>query len=164
MHPGSRSVIRCPRLVAAAAAILMLGACARRPRGDAFRPAALEPGQSILYLFREPKNLRAPPVSVLVDQQPVGRLGPGRYLPVVVEPGVHYVRVEGSAEAARAVTVVEGASAYVRIDTRAIRRRLPLVDEPDAATGRRLISETVRAEPTRPDAGATGARPDASVG
>lgn len=147
-------MIRCWRVAAGAAAALLLTACARRPHSEAFRPALLEPGQSVIYCFREPRGLRAPPVAVLVDQKPVGSLAPGRYLPVVVEPGVHYVRVEGSAEAARAVTVDAGASAYIRIDTRKLRRRLPLMDEPDSAAGRRIISETVRADLTSREPGA----------
>lgn len=128
----------------------ILAGCAARPSGEPFRPAVVEPGRAVIYVFREPRNLRSPPMRVVVDQRPVGRLRAGRYMPVIVDPGFHLVRVEGLTEAAREVEVEPGGSAYLRIGTPRVRRRLPVIDQPDAETGRRLISETVR-DDTEPD-------------
>lgn len=123
-----------------------LAACAARPSGEPFRPEVVDPGRAVIYIFREPRNLRSPPMRVVVDQRPVGRLRAGAYIPVVVEPGSHLVRVEGLAEASREVAVEPGGSAYLRIGTPRVRRRLPVIDEPDPDTGRRLIAETIRAD------------------
>ncbi|MCW5777396.1 MAG: hypothetical protein KIS87_13250 [Phycisphaeraceae bacterium] len=126
-------------------AAVALSACSTQPR-KRFRPEFVGADSAVIYVYRPSATLSRRPAEVYLDQRHVGTLTQGTYLPLHVNPGVHHVRAEARASAARRVEVRPSETAYLHLFVRNMGRRITLEEtDPDAALDQ--LAHTSLAQP-----------------
>ena len=131
------------RITIGALLVLWLSGCAGTPKGDPFQPEIADDTKGVVYIFREPRAMGGRPVTVYVNQEPVGELSPGQYLARVVPPGECFVRAESSGSAVRQAELKPGDAVFFRVRAGRWGRQVS-IDLPDVSEARSLIAGTVR--------------------
>jgi hypothetical protein len=116
--------------------------------GPPFRPEVVEPARAVIYIYRPPRSMAGSEVEVSIDQVFVGRLGAGQYLAQPVEPGLRMVRVVGSSDAVREISLVAGDSAFLEVHSSYWNER-PEIDVVDGPEARDRIAQTGKAGSAR---------------
>jgi len=108
-------------------------------RGARFRPAQLEPDQSVIYVSRPQSVFTPGRVRVYVDQNLVAWLGPNRFVTTIVSPGEHFVRVERKSVATRRVVLGTGESVFLECGVSLFGGQVSLI-RPDQTVARERIA------------------------
>lgn len=140
----TRLAILAAATVLAAWAVAVMASCAGGDKSTEFRPAFLKGEEAVIYVFRPREGLIGGGVSVFVNQDRVGELGPGQYWARVVTPGEYLVRVEGSSSAVVRARLIGGESAFLRVRTGGLPAKTTIEEMP-SAEGQRLIAQTSEA-------------------
>lgn len=115
-----------------------------------FRPAQLNGGDSVLYVYRNGGGLGSGgAVGVYVNQERIGEVHGGQYLARVVPPGEFLVRVEGNSSAVSRVKLVAGDSAFLRVESGGWPGKTTIEDVA-SAVGQREIAGTTEASGATP--------------
>ena len=140
MQQGTGKLVR---VLCLAAAVWMMG-CAG-PTGPKFQPAVSDPQKAVLYVFRESGGgLDRSAIEISINQQSAGQLRPGQYLVRSLPPGEYFVRAASKSNMVRALTLVEGDVAYLRVTTEPFDGKKPLLDFPEYDVARQMITNTTR--------------------
>jgi hypothetical protein len=121
-------------------AVIVAG-CRAAPTGEAFRPEVADPARAVIYIY----HAGGRPVSVFIDQRPEGRLSRGEYLVRMVDPGDHFIRVEGGSMAVRRAVLVAGDAVYMEVSTSRLTGRA-ILEMPDTDLARRRIARARKVE------------------